>query len=135
MDGDPPIFTQRLIDMMLNGDPSDGWGNTNWYEKTFGTGYNQSHNLNVTGGNERIKYFTSIGYFDQEGNVKNFSFDRINIRSNIEAKIVCSAAIVPDFRAIPPIGTISRSRLCVRILTCPKIITGCLFRPILRALP
>lgn len=73
MDGDTPIFTQRQIDMMLNGDPSDGWGNTNWYEKTFGTGYNQSHNLNVTGGNERIKYFTSIGYFDQEGNVKNFS--------------------------------------------------------------
>ena len=56
MDGDTPIFTQRQIDMMLNGDPSDGWGNTNWYEKTFGTGYNQSHNLNVTGGNERIKY-------------------------------------------------------------------------------
>ena len=54
MDGDTPIFTQRQIDMMLNGDPSDGWGNTNWYEKTFGTGYNQSHNLNVTGGNERI---------------------------------------------------------------------------------
>lgn len=44
MDGDTPIFTQRQIDMMLNGDPSDGWGNTNWYEKTFGTGYNQSHN-------------------------------------------------------------------------------------------
>ena len=96
MDGDTPIFTQRQIDMMLNGDPSDGWGNTNWYEKTFGTGYNQSHNLNVTGGNERIKYFTSIGYFDQEGNVKNFSFDRINIRSNIEAKIAKNWTMAVD---------------------------------------
>ena len=96
MDGDTPIFTQRQIDMMLNGDPSDGWGNTNWYEKTFGTGYNQSHNLNVTGGNERIKYFTSIGYFDQEGNVKNFSFDRINIRSNIETKIAKNWTMAVD---------------------------------------
>jgi hypothetical protein len=26
--------------MMMNNDPTDGWGNTNWYKETFGTGYN-----------------------------------------------------------------------------------------------
>lgn len=87
LDGDQPLFSQRQVDMMLNGDDTDGWGNTNWYKKTFGNGYNQSHSLNVTGGNERIKYFTSLGYFDQSGNVEGFSYDRINIRSNMESKI------------------------------------------------
>lgn len=87
MDGDQPVFSSEHVEMMQNGDHTDGWGNTNWYDKTFDIGINKNFNVNASGGNESITYFTSLGYFDQEGNVEGFNFDRINLRSNIDAAI------------------------------------------------
>jgi len=87
MDGDNIVFSSEHVEMMENDDPTDGWGNTNWYEETFDIGTNRNFNVNATGGNDNIKYFTSLGYFDQEGNVRGFNFDRINLRSNIDAVI------------------------------------------------
>lgn len=87
MDGQDPIFSQHHVEMMLNDDPTDGWGNTNWYDGVFGLGVNQSHNVTATGGNDKLNYFASLGYYDQNGNVEGYGYDRINIRSNIEAKI------------------------------------------------
>jgi len=85
MDGNSPVFSQEHVRKMLAGE--GGWGNTNWYKETFGTGTNANYNVNALGGTENIKYFVSLGYFDQKGNVKNFDYDRISLRSNIDATI------------------------------------------------
>jgi len=49
----------------------------------------QQHNLSVSGGNADIKYYTSFGYTDQESyfRTRDFDYNRINARSNIDAKI------------------------------------------------
>lgn len=80
-----PVFTAQNVQDMLDG--KNGWGNTNWYEKTFGTGTTQHHSINASGGNDRSKFFASLGYFDQNGNVQNFNYKRYNIRSNVDTKI------------------------------------------------
>jgi TonB-linked SusC/RagA family outer membrane protein len=85
MDGNTPIFSEEHVRKMLAGE--DGWSNTNWYKETFGVGTNAQYNINASGGTENIKYFASLGYFDQTGNVKNFNYERINLRSNVDAKI------------------------------------------------
>ncbi|WP_320018949.1 TonB-dependent receptor [Labilibaculum manganireducens] len=87
MDGDAPVFSSLHVEKMQNGDDSDGWGNTNWYKETFGVGKTKNFNVNATGGTENIKYFVSLGNYNQEGNVKGFDYDRINLRSNIDAVI------------------------------------------------
>ncbi len=87
MDGDAPVFSSKHIEMMLNDDPSDGWGNTNWYKDAFGIGHNSNANLNASGGTEKIKYFVSLGTYNQKGNLSGFDYDRINIRSNIDARV------------------------------------------------
>ena len=87
MDGDAPVFSAEDVAKMTNGDDSDGWGNTNWYKKTFGIGQTKDYNVNATGGNEKIKYFVSVGNYQQTGNVKNFDYNRFNLRSNIDANI------------------------------------------------
>lgn len=87
MDGDAPIFSSTHIEKMLNNDPTDGWGNTNWYKKTFGVGSTANYNVNATGGTEKIKYFVSLGNYNQKGNVEGFDYNRINLRSNIDATI------------------------------------------------
>lgn len=83
--GYTPIFTAQNVKDMLAGE--NGWGNTDWYSETFGTGTTVHHNVSATGGSDRVKFFSSIGYFNQVGNVKNFSFQRYNLRSNVDAKI------------------------------------------------
>ncbi|MFV0592127.1 MAG: SusC/RagA family TonB-linked outer membrane protein [Draconibacterium sp.] len=96
MDGDEPVFSSEHIEKMLNNDPSDGWGNTNWYDETFGVGNNLTLNLNARGGTEKIKYFVSLGNYQQEGNVEGFSFDRLNLRSNIDASIAKNLTLTFD---------------------------------------
>ena len=87
MDGDAPVFSSTHIEKMLNGDPTDGWGNTDWYKKTFGIGSTTNYNVNATGGTQKIKYFVSLGNYNQKGNVEGFDYERINLRSNIDAAI------------------------------------------------
>jgi TonB-linked SusC/RagA family outer membrane protein len=87
MDGATPIFSKTHVDMMTNGDDSDGWGNTDWFEKIFGMGSNQQHSLSMNGGTETTKYFASLGYFNQKGNIDNFDYNRYNARVNIDTKV------------------------------------------------
>ncbi len=85
MDGNSRIFTIDQVRKMEQG--IDGWGNTNWYKETFSTGRSRNFNLNATGGTDKIKYFVSLGNYNQKGNVQNFDYDRYNFRSNIDAVI------------------------------------------------
>jgi TonB-linked SusC/RagA family outer membrane protein len=87
MDGSSPVFTKSQIAKMTNGDDTDGWGNTDWLDQIFGVGHNQQHSVTVQGGTEDIKYFVSMGYMDQVGNIKNYTYERYNVRANIDANI------------------------------------------------
>lgn len=57
-----------------------GIGTTDWYDevirKTAPTTY---HNLSVSGGAEKVKYFFSLGFTDQEGIYKSKAFNYKNI--------------------------------------------------------
>ncbi|MCE5174758.1 MAG: TonB-dependent receptor [Bacteroidales bacterium] len=85
MDGDEAVFTAAQVQKMKDG--VDGWGNTDWYDKVFGTGTNAHHNVSAAGGNDKVRFFTSLGTFSQKGNVDKYNYDRYNLRSNVDAKI------------------------------------------------
>ena len=69
----------------------------NYYKEQFGgTGKQQQYNLNVSGGTDRVKYFTSLGYFQQDGILSNTNYGgannnprykRYNFRSNFDIDI------------------------------------------------
>ena len=80
-----PYFTKEQVEMMTNGDPTDGWDNVNYIDKVFGTGMTQKHNVTVQGGDDDLRYFASFGYLGQEGNIDNYTYDRYNVRANIES--------------------------------------------------
>lgn len=85
LQGDAPVFTDEMVQKMREG--KDGWGNTNWYKKLYGTGHRMHHNVSATGGNEKLRFFASIGYLKEKGNIDNYNYDRLNLRSNIDAKL------------------------------------------------
>ena len=83
-----PYFTKEQVEMMTNGDPTDGWDNVNYIDKVFGTGVTQKHNITVQGGSEASKYFASFGYLGQKGNIDNYNYDRYNVRANTKLFMV-----------------------------------------------
>lgn len=60
--------------------------NTNWEDVFFRTGINHNHNLQLTAGGENTSTFTSFGYFEQEGILRESDLKRFNFRSNVNGK-------------------------------------------------
>lgn len=62
---------------------------TNWQNTIFGTGEKSSHEVSITGGNDKSSYYTSFGYFDQTGIVMSdiSYYKRINGRFNSTHKV------------------------------------------------
>jgi len=88
MDGLGYAFDADIQTKVIKGDPNGIYGNTNWTDLLFKDyGFTQQHNISATGGTEKTKYYVSAGILDQDGIVKNISYKRYNIRSNIDATI------------------------------------------------
>ena len=93
-----PYFTPEAIEHYRVGDDPVFYPNVDWFPYMFDktAGQNQ-HNFNINGGTERVKYFISLGYFNQEGLINhtdlvdgydgNLKFERYNIRANFDFKI------------------------------------------------
>lgn len=61
--------------------------NTDWQKEGFRTGHTQSHDLNLSGGNEFATYSVAMGYFNQTGTVTaGPSYQRYNISANLQGK-------------------------------------------------
>ena len=52
-----------------------------------GAANQQQVNFSVTGGTDQLRYYTSLGYFDQEGIINNSSFNRTSGRIKIDYKL------------------------------------------------
>lgn len=59
---------------------------TNWQKEIFKTAPMQSHNISVSGGNEKVSYFLSGGYLSQGGIVGGYDKSRFN-RANFTANL------------------------------------------------
>ena len=49
--------------------------------------FNQEYNASVAGGSDRAKYYTSVGYYDEQGNVKGVDNKRFNMTLKTDYRI------------------------------------------------
>ncbi len=61
--------------------------NTDWIDLISRSGQIQKHNVSVSGNSDKINYFFSGAYEDQEGVVIGDQFNRISLRSRLQANI------------------------------------------------
>lgn len=54
--------------------------NFDWWDLATQTGFTQDYNISITGGNEKITSYFSLGYYDETGAVKGYDFSRYNFR-------------------------------------------------------
>jgi TonB-linked SusC/RagA family outer membrane protein len=64
----------------------DQGGNTDWQKAITQTGYNQTHNLGVSGGGTNFTYHASLYYQNQQGIVINTGRQQIGLRLSAEQK-------------------------------------------------
>ena len=57
---------------------------TDWQDAVLRTAIQQSHELSITGGNEKSRYAFSANYTDQDGILLNSGFQRYNFHTNVE---------------------------------------------------
>jgi TonB-linked SusC/RagA family outer membrane protein len=83
-----PKYSEEQIQKFRDGSDPDYYPNTDWLGLFYqGSGFQQNHHVDVSGGNDNTTYMFSAGYFDQKGIVVGSNNKRYTLRSNIDTKI------------------------------------------------
>lgn len=61
--------------------------NTDWNDILFRNTFNQEYNLSLSGGSEKATYYTSVGFYDEKGNVEGVESNRLNVVLKASYKI------------------------------------------------
>ncbi|PSL50272.1 TonB-linked SusC/RagA family outer membrane protein [Chitinophaga niastensis] len=61
--------------------------NTDWYKLVAKDPLSTQHTLSVNGGGKSVRYFMSLGYYNESGVFSNMDYKRYNLRSNVEANV------------------------------------------------
>jgi len=79
---------KELIDEIRPGAIPEGTTDrTDWFNEVYNTGITENYQLQVSDGDERLRYFVSGGYLNEKGVLSSAFFRRFNFRSNIESQI------------------------------------------------
>jgi len=68
-------------------DPSILGPGTNWQNAIFQTAPEQSHTLSISGGKDNTDYYISAGYFNQDGTIVGFSFNRYTFHATVNSQV------------------------------------------------
>ncbi|MBX2962257.1 MAG: TonB-dependent receptor [Cyclobacteriaceae bacterium] len=60
----------------------DAVPNTDWQDLIFNPAPIQNYQVSIAGGTDKFQYYTSLGYFRQEGIISKSSFERISLKFN-----------------------------------------------------
>ncbi len=84
--GYTPTYTDEDIRKFEDGSDPDNYANTDWQGLFYeDSGFQQTHNLSVSGGNEALRYMASLGYQSQDGIVRHAKKEQYNMRLNLDA--------------------------------------------------
>lgn len=90
-----PSFSEPIIQRFKDGSDPIRFPSTRWADYIMkDVTLQQQHNLNISGGTDRVKYFISAGYYSQDGLFKEFDrgynygyqYQRFNYRGNLDLK-------------------------------------------------
>lgn len=96
-----PLNTQLYKEFQY--DPNDPYyyynysNNTDWVSAIRQTGYIQDHNLSMSGGGKKARYYTSLDYTKQTGTTIGNDLSRINTRINLDYTVSARIRFRTDF--------------------------------------
>ncbi|MEG1005548.1 MAG: TonB-dependent receptor [Bacteroides sp.] len=82
-------YSKKMIDLWRSNENNPNkllYPNTDLMD-IFEVGVSQQHNMSVSGGNEKVTFFTSFNYLKNPGVLINSGHERYNLRSNVDVKV------------------------------------------------
>ncbi len=113
-DGDSAgMIPQPIVDKFRTGEEPLLFTDHDWVEEFIGNAAREiKANVNITGGTDNVRYYTSLGYFKQGGfleesdiyNWSNFNYNRFTLQTNLDI----------DLTPTTELNFTSRSRIGIR---------------------
>lgn len=79
------VINEKQLDKAFL-DPSLLGKGTDWQDEIFRTAFMQSHQVGVSGGNDKVTYAMSGGWMNQDGIIIGSDFNRFNTRFNLDTQ-------------------------------------------------
>ena len=101
-DGASPVFGEKILDAFKNHTDPLIYPDMDWMELILKpTSFQSQHNLSISGGTDRVRYFTSVGILTQDGLFRsfdagynsNFTYNRYNYRANLDIDVTRSTLL------------------------------------------
>lgn len=88
-------FSDAVIDYFRTGQDPIMFANTDWDDYLFkDLAWQTQHNITISGGGKRARYFVSVGYLYQDGMLRsfenynsNYTYNRYNYRANVDIDV------------------------------------------------
>ena len=79
-------ITQSMANQNYS-DPSILGKGTNWQDAIFQTAIQHQHQVSAQGGTDKVQYYVSGNFMNQEGTIIGSNFRRYSVRSNLDAQL------------------------------------------------
>lgn len=80
-EGSTPAISQEEMDRLIQ------QGGTDWQKEVTQLGSKSEVNIGLTGGTEKLQYYFSGNYYDEEGVMLNSGYRRYSVRSNVTSEL------------------------------------------------
>lgn len=96
------VFSDYVTELLRSQEEPIMFPNVDWNDEIFKKlAWQTQHNVSMSGGGKRFRYFVSLGYLHQDGLLKrhyetynpNYRFDRFNYRTNVDVNLTSSTLL------------------------------------------
>lgn len=103
--GGPHPFTDEALQKLKDGSDPDHYPNTDWVHEivNFKAPITQ-HNLSFSGGSQKVRFYSNLGYLYQEGVVPEINFKKYNVLLNVDADVTNTTTLSLDLNGTQSIS-------------------------------
>lgn len=99
--GNAPTYTEEQLQKFKDGSDPDHYPNTDWVHEVLSNDAPITrHSLSFSGGSQKIRIYSNIGYLYQEGVVPVVKFNRYNLTSSIDANVTATTTMSLDIQGM-----------------------------------
>lgn len=97
--GQPPTYSEEELQKYREGTDPDHFPDHDWVREVINFEAPMTrHDLSFTGGSERVRFFSSLGFLYQEGGVSTINYSRYNLASNVDVDATPTTTISLDIK-------------------------------------
>lgn len=98
--GGDPVYSEETIQNTLSGIDPYKYPDTDWISLMWKDQVLQNHSVSVQGGNSIARFAVTANYMQQDGFLKNYNYDRLNLRANTTVNLRENISVDVDLNMI-----------------------------------